>query len=90
MLAGAANAVASADPADATAFLPAAWQAVCVISAAPSCSPSRRDPRLPGAFRLAGEPLDDVADALRAAPALRNAPSDVNPAGSPADRLHGE
>ena len=88
MLAGAADAVASADPADAAAFLPAAWQAVCVIGAAAEllaeCA-GTRDYR--GRFHLAGEPLCDAVDAMRATPALRNAPSEVNPAGSPADRL---
>ena len=91
MLAGAAGAVASAGPADAAAFLPAAWQAVCVIGAAAEllaeCA-GTRDYR--GRFHLASEPLGDAVNAMRAmraTPALRSAPCEVNPAGSPADQL---
>ena len=88
MLAGAAGAVASADPADAAAFLRAAWQVICVIGAAAEllaeCA-GTRDYR--GRFHVAGEPLRDAVDAMRATPALRSAPCEVNPAGSPADQL---
>ena len=88
LLAGAAGAVASADPADTAAFLPAAWQAVCVIGAAgellAECA-GTRDYR--GRFHLAAEPLSEAVDALRATPALRSAPAEVNPAGSPAAQL---
>ena len=91
LLANAAACVAGADPADAAAILPAAWQAVCVIGAAAEllaeCA-GTRDYR--GRFYAAREPLDDVADALRATPALRSAPIDVNPAGSPEDQLRGD
>lgn len=66
MLAGAAGAVAGADPADAAAFLRAAWQAVCVIGAAAEllaeCA-GTRDYR--GRFHVAGEPLRDAVDATR-------------------------
>ena len=90
LLAGAAGAVTAADPADAAVILPAAWQAVCVIGAAAEllaeCA-GTRDYR--GRFRLAGPPLSDAVKAMRAVPALRSAPAEVNPAGSPASPLTG-
>jgi hypothetical protein len=88
LLAEATASVAGADPADAAAILPASWQAVCVIGAAAEllaeCA-GTRDYR--GRFYAAREPLDDAVNALRATPALRSAPVDVNPAGSPEDQL---
>lgn len=90
LLADAAAAVTVADPADAAVLLPAAWQAVCVVGAAAEllaeCA-GTRDYR--GRFRLAGQPLSDTVEAMRAVPALRSAPAEVNPAGSPASRLTG-
>jgi hypothetical protein len=90
LLADAASAVTTADPADAAVLLPAAWQAVCVIGAAADllagCA-GTRDYR--GRFRLAGQPLSDAVKAMRAVPALRSAPAEVNPAGSPASPLTG-
>jgi hypothetical protein len=90
LLADAATAVAGGDPADADAFLPVAWQAVCAIGAAAEllveCA-GTRDYR--GRFRLAGQPLSGAVAAMRAVPALRSAPTEVNPAGSPASRLTG-
>jgi hypothetical protein len=90
LLADAARAVTSVDLADATVFLPAAWQAVCVIGAAAEllaeCA-GTRDYR--GRLRLAGQPLSEAVKAMRAVPALRSAPAEVNPAGSPGDRLTG-
>lgn len=90
LLADAVAVVTAADPADATMFLPAAWQAVCVVGAAAEllaeCA-GTRDYR--GRFRLAGQPLSDAVKAMRAVPALRSAPAEVNPAGSPATRLTG-
>jgi hypothetical protein len=89
LLADAAAAVAASDPADA-AFLPVAWHAVCAIGAAAEllaeCA-GTRDYR--GRFRLAGQPLSGAVAAMRAVPALRSAPAEVNPAGSPASRLTG-
>ncbi len=71
-------------------FLPAAWQAVCVLGAAAEllakCA-GTRDYR--GRFRLAGQPLSDAVEAMRAVPALRSAPAEVNPAGSPDEQLTG-
>jgi hypothetical protein len=88
LLADAAVAVGGADPADATAFLPAAWQAVCVVGAAAEllaeCA-GTRDYR--GRFHLVGQPLSDAVEAMRAVAALRSAPTEVNPAGSHADLL---
>jgi hypothetical protein len=88
LLATAAGAVASANPADTDTFLPAAWQAVCVIGAAAEllaeCA-GTRDYR--GRFHLVGRPLVDAVNAMRATPALRSAPREVNPAGGPADQL---
>jgi len=90
LLADAAASVAGADPADATAILPAAWQAVCVIGAAAEllAECASRDYR--GRFYAAREPLDDAVNALRATPALRSALIDINPAGSPEDQLSGD
>lgn len=89
LLADAAAAVAAADPAG-VVFLPAAWQAVCVIGAAAEllaeCA-GTSDYR--GRFRLAGQPLSDAVEAMRAVPALRSAPAEVNPAGGPAEQLNG-
>lgn len=86
----AAEAIASADPADVTVLLLAMWQAVCVIGAAAEllaeCA-GTRDYR--GRFHVATEPLSDAVDAMRATPALRSAPSEVNPAGSLEDQLSG-
>jgi hypothetical protein len=88
LLAEAAAAVAGGDPADAAGFLPAAWQAVCVVGAAAEllaeCA-GTRDYR--GRFHLAGQPLSEAVEAMRAVPALRSAPTEVNPAGSPAELL---
>ncbi len=90
LLADAAGAVASADPADVDRLLPAAWHAICVIGAAAEvlaeCA-GTRDYR--GRFFLAGKPLGDAVNAMRAIPALRSAAREVNPAGSPADQLSG-
>jgi hypothetical protein len=90
LLADAAEAVTVADPAEAAVFLPAAWQAVCVVGAAAEllaeCA-GTRDYR--GRLNLAGQPLSDVVQAMRATPALRSASAEVNPAGSPAGRLTG-
>jgi hypothetical protein len=90
LLADAARAVTIADLADATVFLPAAWRAVCVIGAAAEllaeCA-GTRDYR--GRLRLAGQPLSDAVKAMRAVPALRSAPAEVNPAGGPGGRLTG-
>jgi hypothetical protein len=87
LLTEAASAVASADPADATALLPAAWRAVCVVGAAAEllAGAGTRDYR--GRFLVAGKPLGDAVGAMRATPVLRSAPTEVNPAGSPADQL---
>ena len=90
LLADAAAAVAASEPPGAAAFLPVVWQAVCAIGAAAEllaeCA-GTRDYR--GRFRLAGQPLSDAVAAMRAVPALRSAPAEVNPAGSPASRLTG-
>jgi hypothetical protein len=90
LLADAAAAVTAADPADAPGFLSAAWQAVCAVGAAAEllavCA-GTRDYR--GRYRLAGQPLADAVEAVRSVPALRSAPAEVNPAGSPASRLTG-
>jgi hypothetical protein len=90
LLAHAAAAVTAADPTEADAFLPAAWQAVCAVGAAAEllaeCARTR-DYR--GRYRLAGQPLADAVEAVRAVPALRSAPAEVNPAGSPASRVTG-
>jgi hypothetical protein len=90
LLADAAGAVTAMNPADAAGLLPAAWQAVSVVGAAAEllaqCA-GTRDYR--GPFRLAGQPLSDAVKAMRAVPALRSAPAEVNPAGSPASRLTG-
>jgi len=90
LLADAAAAIAASDPAGTAVFLPAIWQAVCAVGAAAEllaeCAGSR-DYR--GRFRLAGQPLSDAVEAMRATPALRSAPAEVNPAGSPASRLTG-
>lgn len=88
LLADATASVAGADPSDAGAILPAAWQAVCVIGAAAEllaeCA-GTRDYR--GRFYAARDPLDDAVNTLRATPSLRSAPIDMNPAGSPEDQL---
>jgi hypothetical protein len=88
LLADAAAAVTAADPADAPGFLSAAWQTVCVVGAAAEllaeCA-GTCDYR--GRYLLAGQPLSDAVEAVRAVPALRSAPAEVNPAGSPASRL---
>jgi len=88
LLAEASAAVTAVDPADVPGILLAAWQAVCAVGAAAEllaeCA-GTRDYR--GRFRLAGQPLSDAVQAMRAVPALRSAPAEVNPAGSPASRL---
>ena len=88
LLADAAAVVTAADPADAPVFLPAAWQALCVVGAAAEllaeCA-GTRDYR--GRFRLAGQPLSDAVEVMRTVPALRSASAEINPAGSPANRL---
>jgi hypothetical protein len=75
LLADAAAFLAGADPADAASIVPA----VCVIGVAAEllaeCA-GTRDYR--GRFYAAREPLDDAVSALRATPALRGAPVDVN------------
>jgi hypothetical protein len=90
LLADASAAVTTVDLADVPRFLLAAWQAVCVVGAAAEllakCA-GTRDYR--GRFRLVGQPLSDAVEAMRAVPALRSAPTEVNPAGSPASRLTG-
>ena len=90
LLADAAAAVTAAHPADVPGFFAAAWQAVCAVGAAAEllaeCA-GTRDYR--GRLRLAGQPLSDAAEAMRAVPVLRSAPAEVNPAGGPASRLSG-
>ena len=90
LLAEASAAVTAADPADVPGILLAAWQAVCAAGAAAEllaeCA-GTRDYR--GRYRVAGQPLSGAVEALRAVPALRSAPAEVNPAGSPASRLTG-
>jgi hypothetical protein len=81
--------LANAEAADTAAAVQAAWHGVCVAGAAGELLSVCGDP---GEYRArwfqAEQALGQAIRALRAAPSLRGDwPAEVNPAGSPSDRL---
>ena len=90
LLTEATKAIGNTDPGDVPSMLRRAWTAVCLIGAATEIlaicadTPGDRSRRL-----LAQRPLAAAVKALRATPALRGAPSAVNPAGDSDDPLAG-
>ena len=88
LLTEATDAIGKTDPGDVPSMLRRAWTAVCLIGAATEILAICADPAGNRSRRLlAQRPLAAAVRALRATPALRGAPSTVNPAGSPDDQL---
>jgi hypothetical protein len=90
LLTEATEALGKTDPADVASMLRRAWTAVCLIGATAEMLAICADTADSRSRRLlAQRPLAAAVRALRATPALRGAPSTLNPAGGPDDRLAG-